>query len=132
MRGLGNARPGQNAMHGLAAEVNAFPLAQQLGQVSVVGASVGGAGQLDYRSCLVVRNGVAGSTASVPVSKCGGALLAIVRQNSPGMAFTHPQDLGSLGYRQLVFQNGVEHVESRLFDGVQCQVLHRLTFSLDR
>ena len=46
------------------------------------------------------------------------------------MAFTHPQDLGSLGYRQLVFQNGVEHVESRLFDGVQCHVLHGLTFSL--
>ena len=95
----GNARPGQNAPHGGPAEVDALPVPEQLGEVGVVGASVGGAGQLDHRGCLIVRNSVAGSAASVPVGQCGGALLAIVRQNSPSMAFTHPQDLGSLGYR---------------------------------
>ena len=29
----------------------------------------------------------------------GGAFPPIGRQKSPGMAFTHPQDLGDLGYR---------------------------------
>ena len=90
---------GQNAPHGRPAEVDALSVPEQLGEVGVVGPGVGGAGQLDHRGCLIVRNSVAGSAASVPVGQCGGALLAIVRQNSPSMAFTHPQDLGSLGYR---------------------------------
>ena len=91
--------PGQNAPHGGPAEVDALPVPEQLGEVGVVGASVGGAGQLDHRVRLVVRHCVARATAPVPVGKCGGAFPPIVRQKSPGMAFTHPQDLGSLGYR---------------------------------
>ena len=85
-------------MHRLAAQVNAFAFTQQLGQVSVVGSSVGGAGQLDHRSCLIVRNSVAGSATSVAVGQCSGAFPPIGRQNSPSMAFTHPQQLGRLGY----------------------------------
>ena len=57
--------------------------------------SVGGAGRLDHRVGLVVRHGVAGFTAPVPVSKCGGAFPPIGRQKSPGMAFTHPQELAA-------------------------------------
>ena len=64
----------------------------------MVGASVGGAGQLDHRSCLIVRNSVAGSAASVAVGQCGGAFPPIGRPDPPGMAFTHPQQLGRLGY----------------------------------
>ncbi len=67
--------------------------------VRVVGAGVGGAGQLHHRVGLVVSNGIAWFMATVPVGKCGGAFPPIGRQKSPGMAFTHPQDLGGLGYR---------------------------------
>ena len=95
----GDAGPGQDAPHGRPAEVDALLVPEQLGEVGVVGPGVGGAGQLDHRGCRIVSNSVAGSAASVPVGQCGGVLLAIGRQNSPGMVFTHPQDLGGLGYR---------------------------------
>ena len=99
MAWAGDARTGQDAPHRGPAEVDAFPFPEQLGEVGVVGAGVGGAGQLDHRVGLVVRHGVAWFTAAVPVSECGGAFPPIGRQKSPGMAFTHPQDLGGLGHR---------------------------------
>ena len=40
-------------------------------------------------------------------------------------SYLTPRDIGSLGYGQLVFQHGVEHVESGLFFLVQRQVLHQ-------
>ena len=95
----GNARTGQDAPHGGPAQVDALPISEQLGQVRVVGSGVGGAGQLHHRVRLVVRHGVAWSAAPVPMSKCGGAVPPVGRQESPGMAFTHPQDFGGLCYR---------------------------------
>ena len=95
----GDACLGQDAPHGRPAEVDALSVPEQLGEVGVVGASVGRAGQLDHRSCLSVGNSVAGSAASVAVAQCGGALPPIGRQNSSGVSPTHPQDLGGLGYR---------------------------------
>ena len=99
MAGAGDARPCQDAAHGGSAQVDALPVPEQLGQVSVVGAGVGGAGQLHHRVRLDVRYGVAWFAASVPVGECGGAFPPIGRQKSPGMAFTHPQELGGLGCR---------------------------------
>ena len=95
----GNARPGQDAVHRPPAEVNSLPATQQLGEVGLIGSGIGGAGQLHHRSCLGVGDGVAGSMASVPVSQCGGAFLAIGRQHASGVAFSHPHDLSGLGYR---------------------------------
>ena len=86
-------------MHRAPAEVNPLPVTQQLGEVGLIGSGVSGAGQLHHRSCLGVGDGVAGSTAAVPVGQCGGALLAIGRQQAPYVAFTHPQDLSGLAYR---------------------------------
>ena len=95
----GDARPGQDAVYRSPAEVNPLPVAQQLGEVGLIGSGIGGAGQLHHRSCLGVGDGVAGSTAAVPVGQCVGAFLAIGRQHSPGVAFAHPHDLSGLGYR---------------------------------
>ena len=50
--------------------------------------------------------------------------MAYDRQYPVGMALGHAQQLGDLGYRHLVFQNGVEHGESGLFFLVQRYVLH--------
>ena len=99
MARAGDARPRQDASQGGPGQVDAFPISEQLGEVGVVGAGVGGAGQLHHRVGLVIRHGVAWLTAAVPMGKCGGAFPPIGRQKSPGMAFTHPQDLGGLGYR---------------------------------
>ena len=95
----GDARPGQDAAYRGSAQVDALPVSEQLGQVRVVGAGVGGAGQLHHRVCRFVRYGVAWFTAAVPVGQCGCAFPPIGRQKSPGMAFTHSQDLGGLGCR---------------------------------
>ena len=89
--------PGQDAMHGLATEVNSLPITQQLAQVSVVGPGVGGGGQLHHHRHPIVGHGVVGSAASVAVGQCGGTLLPIGRQDPPGMAFTHPQKIGRPG-----------------------------------
>ena len=95
----GNARSGQYAVYRAPAEVNPLPVTQQLGEVGLIGSGIGGAGQLHHRSCLGVGDGVAGSTAAVPVGQSGGALLAIGRQHSPYVAITHPHDLSGLAYR---------------------------------
>ena len=107
--GTADARPGQNAPHRGPAEVDAFPLAQQLGVVGVVGALVALGGQLNHSGSLRGRYGVVGAAAAVAVGEGGGALLAIGRQQPAGVAFAHSQQLGGLGDGHLVFQNGVQH-----------------------
>ena len=91
MARTGDAHLGQNAPHRGPAQVDALPFLEQLGEMGVVGSGVGGAGQLHHLGRLFVGYGVAGFTAPVPVSKCGGAFPPIGRQKSPGMALTHPQ-----------------------------------------
>ena len=107
--GTANARVGQNAPHRGPAEVDAFPLAQQLGEVGVVGALVALDGQFHYGSSLGRRSGLVGTAAAVAVSQRGRALIAVGRQHPAGMAWAHPQHLGGLGDGHLVFQNGIQH-----------------------
>ena len=78
-------------MHRLAAEVNVLRFPQQLGQVGVVGAGVGGAGQLHTAATSSSETALRGRAASIPVGQCGGALLAIARQNChfPGSLTRH-------------------------------------------
>ena len=102
--GAGDPRPGQDAAYGGSAQVDTLPVPEQLGQVGVIGSGVSAAGQLHHRVGLVGRYDVARFTAAVPVGQRGGAFPPIGRQKSPGMAFTHPQDLGGLSCRQVVFQ----------------------------
>ena len=78
----------------------------------------------DFGSC------VAGLATPVAVDQCGDPFPPVGRQDSPDLAFTDPQNFGSLGCGQLIFQHAVEHLESCLLSLVQCHVLHRLTFSL--
>ena len=62
----GNARSGQDAVYRSPTEVDPLPVTQPLGQVGLIGSGIGGAGQLHYRGCLGVGDGVAELSASVP------------------------------------------------------------------
>ena len=48
------------------------------------------------------------------------------------MSFTHPRQPGDLDDGHLVFQNGVEHVESGLVTLVRCHILHRMDIFADQ
>ncbi len=64
-------------------------------------------------------------SAPVPVGQCSGAVPAVSRKESLGMAFTDSHDLGSLGYGKLLFQNAVEHLDPGLFLLIQLYIPHR-------
>ena len=84
-------RPGQNAPHRGSAEVDALPLAQQLGEVGMVGALIALGGQLNHGGSLSGREGVVGTAAAVTVGEGGGTLLAVAGQHPAGVSLTHPQ-----------------------------------------
>ena len=90
----------------------------------MVGALIALGGQLNHGGSLRWRYGVVGTAAAVTVGEGGGTLLAVAGQHPAGVSLTHPQKLGGLGDGHLVFQNGVQHVESGLFSLVQCHILH--------
>ena len=123
--GVGQACSGKDAAHRLTAEVNALTLSQQIREVSVVCAGVMRPGQIHNCRSHVIGNDIRWLTSPVPVSQGGGTLLAICCQNSPGLAFRNPQNLGSLGHRQMVFQHVVQYLKPYLLSLVQCHVLHR-------
>ena len=112
--GTGQAGPGQDPAHRLAAEICAFQFPQQLGEVGVISPGVASLGQSHHDSRGCIGNGVGGTSSPVPVGQCRGALFAIGCQDAPGMTFGHPQNFSCLGNRKLVFQNTVQHVKSCL------------------
>ena len=128
--GAGQTVAVQETAHRLATQVNTFPVRQHLAQVAVVEAGVLPAGQDDHGGGNVFVDRVAGLTSSVAVDQCGGPFPPVGRQDSPDLAFTDPQNFGSLGCGQLIFQHAVQYLESGLLSLVQCHVLHRRTFSL--
>ena len=79
-----------------------FP--EQLGEVGVVGSLVALGGQLHHGGSLGGRGGVAGTAAAVAAGQRRRAMLPVGRQHPVGVAPTHPQKLGGLGYGNLVFQ----------------------------
>ena len=129
--GAGQAVAVQETAYRLATQVNTLPLRQHLGEVAVVEANVFLSGQDYYRGGDSLGNCVAGLAAPVAVDQCGGPFPPVGRQNSPDPAFTDPQNFGSLGGGQLIFQHGVQYLESGLLSLVQCHVRHGRTFSLD-
>ena len=78
--------PGQYAPHRGAAQVNALPLSEQFGKVSMVGAGVAFPGQLHHGSRSGLGDGVVGPPSSVAVGQCGGTVSAIGREKTLGMA----------------------------------------------
>ena len=115
----------QNPAHRGAAQVDALPFPQQLGEVAVVGAGVAVAGQLHHGSSGRLGDGVVGLSASVPVGQCSGTMLAVSGEETLGVTFTHSHDLGGLGDGKLVFQNTVEHLNPGLFLLIQLYIPHR-------
>ena len=71
--GTADARPGENAPHRGPAQVDAFPLTEQLGEVGVVGAFVTLRRQLQHGRSLARRSGVVGTATAVAVGQRGGA-----------------------------------------------------------
>ena len=77
---------GENAAHRGPAQVDALALPEQHGEVGVVGALVAVGGQFHHGCSLGGRDSVVGTAATVTVGQCGGAILAISRQQPAGMA----------------------------------------------
>ena len=103
--GSADARLAQNAPHRGPAEVDALPLAQELGDVGMVGALIALGGQRQPARA-VWRCGDGGRGCR---GRARGALLAIGRRHPAGVAWAHSQQFGGLGDGHLVFQNRVEH-----------------------
>ena len=85
-----DARLGENAAHRGPAQVDAFAFAEQFGEVGVVGAFVAAGGQFHHGGSLGGRDSIVGTAATVAVGQCGGAILAISRQQPASMARGHP------------------------------------------
>ena len=115
----------QNAADRRAAQVDALPLPQQLGEVAVVCPGIAVAGQLHHGSGGRLRDGVVRSSAPVPMGQCSGTMLAVSGEETLGVAFADSHDLGSLGDGKLVFQNTVEYLNPCLFLLVQRYIPHR-------
>ena len=113
------------ATHRGAAQVDALPLRQQLGEVAVVGAGVAVAGQLHHGGGGRFGDGVVGLSAPVPVGQRGGTVLAVSGEETLGVAFADSHDLGGLGDGELVFQNTVEYSNPCLFLLIQLYIPHR-------
>ena len=120
-----DAGPDQNPAHRRAAQVDALPFPQQLGEVAVAGAGVAVAGQLHHGSGGRLGDGVVGLSAPVPVGQRGSTVLAVTGEETLGVTFTHSHDLGGLGDGKLVFQNTVEHLNPGLFLLIQLYIPHR-------
>ena len=117
--------PDQDAAHRRAAQVDALPLPQQLGEVAVVGAGVAVAGQLHHGSSGRLGDGVVWLSAPVPVGQRGGTMLAVTGEETLGVAFADSHDLCGLGDGELVFQNAVDHLNPGLFLLIQLYIPHR-------
>ena len=123
--GTADAGFDQDESHRGTAQVDALAFPQQFGEVGVVCPRIAVAGQPYYRSRSSVMDGIAGPTASVPVSQCGGTVFAVGREETLGMTFAYSHNLGSLGDGKVVFQNAVEHLNPCLFLLIQRYIPHR-------
>ena len=128
---LGTPAPGtadvgleQDAAHRGTAQVDAFTLLQQLGEVGVVRPGVSVAGQLHHGSDGRLGDGVVRSASPVSVGQCGGTVLAVSGEETLGVTFADSHDLGSLGDGKLVFQHAVEHLNPGLFLLIQLYIPH--------
>ena len=92
-----HACPGQDATHRGTAQIDALALSEQFGKVGTVGASVMSAGQLHHCGRGGLGDGVVGPPPPVLVGQCGGAVSAIGRKKTLGMALAQSHDLRSLG-----------------------------------
>ena len=97
----------------------------------MVGSRVHGAGQLHHCGCLGIQNGIVRLASPVSMGYGSRPLFLVSIQEPPGVSLAYPENLGSLTNGNLVFQDVVEHVESRQFSLFQCHILHGWTFSLN-
>ena len=129
--GAAQAGLDQDAAHRGTAQVDPLPFLQQFGEVAVVGAGVVVGGQLYHGGRRGFGQGVVGPPSPVPVGQCGGTAPAVGRQKALGVTLTYSHDLRCLGDGQVVFQHGVEYLDSCLFSLFQCHFPHRVTAMID-
>ena len=103
----------QDATHGGATQIYALQFSKQLGQVRVIGSRVLGAGQPHYCGSLGCQDGIVRLASPVSMGQGGRSVPSVSIQESPRMALAYPENLGGLTDGDLVFQDVVEHVESR-------------------
>ncbi len=72
-----------------------------------------GSGQLHHGGSIGIQDGVVRLASPVSMGQGGRSVLALSTKEPPGMALAYPENLGSLSDGDLVFQDVVEHVESR-------------------
>ena len=65
-----------------------------------------------------------GPATPVSMGQCGGTVLAVSREETFGVTFTHSHNLGCLGDGKLVFQNAVENLNPCLFLLIQRYIPH--------
>ena len=88
-------------------------------------------GQLDHGNLLGLEHGVVRPPSPVAVGDCGGAVLAVGRQQTLGVALTESHNIRGLGNGKVVFQYAVEHFDPCLFSLIQLYIPHGMTFSLN-
>ena len=100
--------------------------------MGVVGSVVSGAGQVHYVDDHCRRCGVGRFASAVPVGQGRRAVLPVSRQGAPGVARTYSHQLGRLIQRNLLCQQAVQNLKSRLLFRGQSHILHsvNVTFQL--
>ena len=117
----------QDAPQGGPADVDAFPLAQQFAQMGMVDSLVSSAGQMhhvgDHRlGCCVDR-----FASTVPVCKGRCSFLPVGGRDAAGLACADTHQLGRLVQCNLLRQQAVQNLDSRLFFWRQCHILHEVS-----
>ena len=104
-------------------DVYALSLPQQLAQVRVVDSRVSGPRQDHHVGRQRVRCSVGRSATSIAVSECGCSLLAVGRQNTPGVARAHSHQSRCLLRGHMVRHQTVENLKPCLLSLRQCHML---------
>ena len=88
--------------------------------------------QVNHSGCNGLGSCVGRLAAPETVSKGCSAVFPVIRQYAPGVARAHSHQSGSLVQCHVLREQAVENLESRLFLGIQCHILHEVnvTFML--
>ena len=130
--GAAQASLHQDAAHRGPAQVDSLPFPQQFGEVAVIGARVAVAGQFYHGGRRGFGHGVVGPPSPVAVGQRRGTpSFAVGCQQPFGVTLTDSHDLRCQPYRKVLFQHGVEYLDSCLFSLFQCHFPHGVTAMID-
>ena len=122
----------QDPSQGGRADVDAFPFAQQFAQVGIVDSLVSSAGQMHHVGDHRLARGVDRSAATVAVCQDRCSFLPVGGRDAAGVACSDTHQLGRLIQCNLLRQQAVQNLKSRLLFRGQSHILHsvNVTFLL--